>query len=360
MVKRRKLETPSAEDLKRYEEEFRGETAPARGPLSAPIAQVAAETAASLDSRPSAVRVADAKTRADAERLREAEAKGLVVRELPVADIALEAMVRDRMALSREELDELKQSVIANGLRLPIEVWDMGEGSSPRWGLLSGYRRLMVFQELADYWQGEKFTVIPALVRDPDAMGGAFAAMVEENEVRSGLTHYERGRISVLSAQQGAFGSVEEAVNALFPVASKAKRSKIRSFALVFEELGDLLKFPEAMKETLGLKLAAALRDGQEGALRDVLCDPTRRNAEDEAALLGKALDALTPTVRNPARGGRPKKQAAPAARTTGSGVQLAAEEDARGWVIRVDGKRVDAELVESLMQNLERLLAPN
>ena len=61
----------------------------------------------------------------------------------------------------------------------------------------------------------------------------------------------------MLVAGQGHFADVEEAVARLFGAASKAKRSKIRSFALVHEELGDMLAFPEELTEKGGLRLAA-------------------------------------------------------------------------------------------------------
>ena len=70
MAKRRKLEAPSPEDLTRLEEEFRRDSA--RGPMSAPIAQVAAEAATHHDPRPAPQRAEAAKDRADAERLRTA------------------------------------------------------------------------------------------------------------------------------------------------------------------------------------------------------------------------------------------------------------------------------------------------
>lgn len=94
-----------------------------------------------------------------------------------------------------------------------------------------------------------KYDMIKAVLRDPHALGGPFAAMVEENEIRAGLSHFERGRIAVIAAQQGVFPTVEAAVDALSPQASKAKRTKVCSFALIFEELGDMLAFPEEMKE---------------------------------------------------------------------------------------------------------------
>ncbi|WP_311199555.1 hypothetical protein [Phaeobacter inhibens] len=54
-------------------------------------------------------------------------------------------------------------------------------------------------------------------------------------------------------------------MDALFGAASKAKRSKVRSFAAVHEGLGDLLRYPNALSEKAGLKLAAALRSGGAG-----------------------------------------------------------------------------------------------
>lgn len=95
--------------------------------------------------------------------------------------------------------------------------------------------------------------------------------MVEENEVRANLSHYECRGIAVPAAEQGHFAHVEEAVARLFGAASKAKRSKIRSFAMVHEELGDMLAFPEELTEKNGLRLAAALRQGVEGELRAAL-----------------------------------------------------------------------------------------
>ncbi|MEQ5872213.1 ParB N-terminal domain-containing protein [Sagittula sp. NFXS13] len=354
MAKRRKLEAPSAEDLSRLEEEFRRETS--KGMMNAPIAQVAAETASAHDVRSQAEREAAAKDRADVTRLRAAEAEGLVMREVPLDQIRRDAIQRDRVVIDREALDELKHSIMRNGLRLPVEVFATPDDPDFAYGLLSGYRRMMAMQELAEYFQGEKYTTIRTVVRDPETMGGTFAAMIEENEIRASLSHFERGRIAVLAAQQGAFVNTEEAVNALFPQASKAKRSKIRSFALIFEELGDMLEFPDMLREKDGLRMAAALRDGAEARLRSELAEVRAETAEDETLAIRRVLDGVEPK-HDPKRGGRPAK--APAARKTPTGISILAEEDSRGWYIRMSGKQVDRELVEAAMRELERLLSP-
>jgi ParB family chromosome partitioning protein len=356
MAKRRKLEAPSAEDLSRIEAEL--QLAPGVGRGGAPIAQVAADSAGAFDPRPAAQRAEVARNQVDAERLRDAEGRGLVMLEVPLDEIDADALVRDRVVLDAEEMEELKSSIAKGGLRLPVELFVLPDDTRGfRYGLLSGYRRLKAFRELHALTHDDGYARIKAVLRDPDAMGGTFAAMVEENEIRASLSHYERGRIAVIAAQQGAFANAEAAVNALFPMASKGKRSKIRSFALIFEELGDMLTFPDLIKERDGLKIAAALRDGHEALLREALAEKVPETPAEEAEQIAAALDGIERRA-DPKRGGRPRKAPAKVkARSTGTGVSLRAERDASGWVIRIDGIRVDAELVETAMAELERLL---
>jgi ParB family chromosome partitioning protein len=357
MAKRKTLVAPSSEDLSRLEDEFRRETS-GRPPLAAPIAHVAAETAAALDPRPAADRAVEARDRADALRLRSAEEHGLVIREIPLEQIDADALVRDRMVLDADELMELQTSIAAHGLRLPIEVFEtVGTGQgTPTYGLLSGYRRLRAVQNLRGLSGQAKYATIKAMVRDPASLGGPFAAMVEENEIRSSLSHFERGRIAVIAAQQGVFPNVEAAVDGLFSQASKAKRSKIRSFALIFEELGDMLSFPDALREKDGLRLAAALREGAEARLRDGLAENAPETPADELDRLMGILDRLEPAPQRPERGGRPT---GPRGRSTAlaSGVRLSSGHDGQHWFIRIEGKRVDAVLVDDLLRELERLL---
>ncbi|MAQ85658.1 MAG: chromosome partitioning protein ParB [Maritimibacter sp.] len=355
MAKRRKLEAPSAEDLSRLEQEF--SATPGRGPMAAPIAQVAAESAGLHDPRGPEERAEAAKHKADAERLRDAEGRGLVMLELPIESIDADALVRDRVVLDAEEMQELKTSITKGGLRLPIEVFARtNERLGTEYGLLSGYRRLMAYRDLFALTEMDKYRTIKAVIRDPEAMGGTFAAMIEENEIRASLSHFERGRIAVIAVHQGAFETTEAAVNALFPAASKAKRSKIRSFALIFEELGDMLTFPELLKEKDGLRLAAALREGAEERLRDALAERTPETPADEAEMIGAALAGIE-LKADPKRGGRPKSVKTGPVKELSTGLTLQAAQDASGWVIRLRGKHVDRELVQVAMAELERLL---
>ncbi len=75
-------------------------------------------------------------------------------------------------------------------------------------------------------------------------------------------SQYERDRAAPMAVYGGGFPSMDEAVQRLFGSGSKAKRPKIRSFALVHEELGDMLSFANHLNERHCLRLAAALRAG--------------------------------------------------------------------------------------------------
>ncbi|GIT93226.1 chromosome partitioning protein ParB [Jannaschia pagri] len=345
MAKRRKLEAPSAADLSRLEAELDAARGPAK---AAPIAQIAGEAAVGVDPRAPADREAAA-------TLAHAEAEGLLLRQIPLDEIEADALVRDRLVLDADEMEELKGSILKNGLRLPIEVFDRGAGQG--YGLLSGYRRLMAVRDLREATDLPQFATIRAILRDPEALGGSFAAMVEENEVRAQLSHFERGRIAVIAAQQGAFANTEAAVEALFPVASKAKRSKIRSFALIFEELGDMLQFPDLLRERDGLRLASALRDGHDEALRDFLAGQRPETPAQEVEVLEAALASLGPSA--PAEGirkGRPRKSAQ-AHGVRAAGLDVTAERHGRDVVIHVRGAELDGALIDSLVAEIHSLL---
>lgn len=369
MAKRRRLETPSSADLDRIELQFRSETSerPALGRGVAPIAQIAADSAALASPETTEARTARARAEADIARLQDAEARGLLITELPLEQIDEAAMIRDRMTVSEEDMQELRLSIAAHGLRLPIEVYEIGvpEGQGPRYGLLSGYRRLQAVRALFELTQAEKHSRIRALIRPRTEADEAFVAMVEENEVREELSHFERGRIAVIAANQGAFANTEDAVNKLFATGSKAKRSKVRSFALIFEELGDMLRFPEALTERRGLRLSAALRGGAESRLRQSLSAHVPGDAEKEWELIEPVLQVLEEAPRDPGRGGRPRS-AKPLGhgwiddmtiRTT-SGIVIRRGRDGRGHILRLEGEALNDELMESLMLEIQALLA--
>jgi len=192
--------------------------------------------------------------------------------------------------------------------------------------------------------------------------------MVEENEIRADLSYYERGRIALVAAEQGAFATPAAAVDGLFGSGSAAKRSKIKSFLKVHEALGDHLRFATALGERLGLRLAEALQRGARPTLIDALGrTPFADSAAEQAALVA-ALDAFDgaradeddgPASIPPARRGRPRRAGGSIDLVVelGRGLRLERHRPAHGIELRVIGHGLDDDLVEATTAALRRAL---
>ena len=209
-----------------------------------PIAQVAADASA----RAALAELSEAMARARRE--------GRLVQSLPLSAVDPTHLVRDRIGLDEEELGHLMASIRDHGQRTPIEVTELPDG---RFGLISGWRRLQALTRLLDATGEAKYGSVQALLRRPEAASDAYVAMVEENEVRQGLSYYERARIAARAVDLGVFDSERQALQQLFTAASRARRSKIGSFLSVYRALDDALRFPAAIPERLGLALAKAV-----------------------------------------------------------------------------------------------------
>lgn len=362
MAKRRRLEAPGAAELADLEAGFAAKPTHDRMGLTAPIAQIAGDIARSSDPLDLEKRVSNARDSVDANAWRQAQDDGRVVSELPLDAIILDHVMRDRMVVDAAELEELKSSIRTNGLRLPVEVVPLEDG---RFGLISGWRRVTALQQLQTEDAG--FATVRAFVRPAFESGALYTAMVEENELRAQLTPYERGRIAVMSARLGAFADTESAIETIFAAASKAKRSKIRSFAYVHEELGDMLQFPTDLSERNGLRLAYALREGFGDPLRQALRGSAQSGPTYEWALLEPIIAAAEAVDHRPEpgkanRGGRPKTQfSKPSGRqeSLANGVSMERVLHEDGYSIRLRGAVVNAEMVDLLMDDLRRRLSP-
>lgn len=222
--------------------------------------------------------------------LGEARAEGRLIQWLPLDEIDAGYLMRDRMGADEEEMQTLVESLRARGQQVAIEVADLGEGASPRWGLISGWRRLTALRRIAEE-DGEEGRVL-ALPRSPQNAAEAYCAMVEENEIRVGLGHYERARIVARAADAGVYEDDTSALRALFGAAPRARRSKIGSFVRVVRALDDALRFPTALGERLGLELARRLDDEPELAerLRQRLAEAAAQEATVETKLLEAEL----------------------------------------------------------------------
>jgi ParB/RepB/Spo0J family partition protein len=250
-----------------------------------PVARVAAEAAA------------EAGLRAVSAELETLRAEGRVVLRLALAAVQDDWLIRDRVAGDGEGLAELVASIREHGQRTPIEVAELAPG---RFGLISGWRRMAALRQLA---AGDaRFDTVLALVRRPETAAEAYVAMVEENEIRVGLSYWERARVVARACAAGVFGSDKIALQRLFAHASRARRSKIGSFLPLVAALDGVLRFPAALPERLGLRLAAALETDATlpARIRAALDAAPPADAGAEQALLAAAL--ARPAPKAPAR----------------------------------------------------------
>jgi hypothetical protein len=115
--------------------------------------------------------------------------------------------------------------------------------------------------------------------------------MVEENEIRVGLSYYERARIVARAVDRGVYPKDRVALPALFHAASRPKRSKIGAFVRIVRALDDHLTFPTAMTERTGLALAQALEGDATAQARIIAAlTPAPQTAEAETAAITAAL----------------------------------------------------------------------
>ena len=117
--------------------------------------------------------------------------------------------------------------------------------------------------------------------------------MVEENEIRLGLSQYERARVAARAAARGVFADEEAALRALFATASRPKRSRIRAFLALYHGLDARLALPRraspsasASPSSSGCARAGARRSPRRWPR------PPRRRAEAELALLARLARA--------------------------------------------------------------------
>ena len=221
----------------------------------------------------------------------EARDSGRMVIALPLADIIADHLLRDRIFAAAEDTTALKDSIRDHGQRQPIDVTALpATDGVEKWGLISGWRRLNALKELYGETGDEKFAKIRALVRRPENAAAAYTAMIEENEIRANLSHYERARIVALALQDGVFDSERAALRALFGHVLRAKRSKIGSFIVVFRALDPYLRFPTAIGERLGLRLAQKITNGFATSLQAALQRAQATSARAEQAVLAEVL----------------------------------------------------------------------
>ena len=226
------------------------------------------------------------------------------------------ALLRDRTQTDAAALAELRTSILAHGLRMPIEVFELAEPHGAcRYGLISGYRRLAAHRALAADGLAA-FATIPAFVRAPRSIAEAMTAMAEENAIRADVSPWEQAALAVAARDRAIFPTVDAAIDGLYASLSRDRRYRMRTIAHLVEELDGHLTAPETLSLRRLLRLAAATARGYGDLMRHALTESRHREPDVQWRLLQPILaeceDTTIPDPR-PERG-PPTAPAAPSA----------------------------------------------
>ncbi|MGL4235025.1 ParB/RepB/Spo0J family partition protein [Tabrizicola sp.] len=263
---------------------------------------------------------------------------------LPLAEIDPHALLRDRSALDPAALDALKLSIATEGLRLPIEVWQL---STPRdgftHGLISGLRRLTACRDLGHQ-------TIPVLLRTPASIAQAMASMVSENELREPVSPWEKGTLILAAIDEGHFDTPDTAIAALYPIANRMMRMRIRNYATVVHGLEGRLTTPETLSQRQMETLAAALNGGHEDLLIATLMPLRKASLETQWTALRPIFQDLASEPTDP-KTGRPRRML-----HLRQGLTIRREPTPTGWVLRFSGPEAKkGGLVDDVLDHVEQ-----
>jgi ParB family chromosome partitioning protein len=291
---------------------------PRRGPMATAIAETVATTRERQEI--------EAQIRAENDALAHEHMRlkrlGLVIDLVPLDQIEMTKLVRDRKKGPDFDLAELKASITELGLSNPIRLEARADG---RFELIQGFRRLSAYRALLDETgDAARFGAIPAAVSQPgEDLEALYRQMVDENLVRKDISFAEMAMLALDYAgdPRTVISDPDKAVAALFRSAGYQKRSYIRTFMTVVQRLGGDLLFPQDIPRALGLALARRLDDDPAlvPAIRAELRDWDTRSVSDELGVLRRLVgDHGDDTAAAPPVPGRSAAPAKPAkARTS-------------------------------------------
>jgi ParB family chromosome partitioning protein len=279
---------------------------------------------------------------------------------IPLAAIDAAALARDRAALDPQALDELKTSILDAGLRMPIEVYALGEPRGEvRFGLISGFRRLAAVRALND-WGLPGHDTISAFVRDPGTVEAAMKAMVEENAIRADVSPWEQALVALAARDRGVFETVEAAIDGLYASLHRDKRRRLRAVAQLAEELEGCLTAPETLTLRLLLRLAAAASRGYADLMRHALTESRSKEPDHQMRLLLPILaeceDPAIPDPR-PAAGRRDRPRRTYAAPL--HSLRIRRERTRDGWCLHFTGKDATGMMIDGVLDDIERMYSP-
>ena len=274
---------------------------------------------------------------------------------IALTDIHPDALPRDRLTHDPAAHDELRSSILIEGLRQPIDLFELETTPDQPlpYGLISGHRRLSVFREL------ERDT-IPAFIRTPDSMTGLLSAMVSENEIRAQISPWEKAMLVLTCLRADHFPTPDAAIDGLFPALSRQKRSRLRGHVLAAEEFEYRFATPERLSVARLDRLAAALRAGWEDILHDAIPDRRSHTLETQwQSLVPVLAEATSP---EPLSGPAPGTPGAPRRlRTLRKGLTVRRELTRTGWILRFTGPDAKSPgIIDDVLDEVERMFSPD
>lgn len=247
--------------------------------------------------------------------------------DLPLDTIDAHALLRDRTTLDPVAQAILQTSIATEGLRMPIEVWQLSTPRPPhRYGLISGLRRLTAARAIG-------MRTIPAFIRTPASVPAAMAAMVTENEVRAPISPWEKGALIVAAVEEGHVPTPDAAVAMLYPALPRQARARLRSFAMVVETLDGAFATPERLTVDRMDRLAVALRADMEDALRAALATRRGEGLDSQWSALLPLLDESRTPPAPSLSPGRPRRVL-----HLHQGLTIRREPCRDGWLLRFTG----------------------
>jgi ParB family chromosome partitioning protein len=283
------------------------------------------------------------------------------VHQIPLAEIDANSVARDRTRLDEAALAELTASIARGGLRQPVEVFELAEPmEGHRYGLISGFRRLRAFRDLAEL-NPARFATIPAFVRTPETIPAILAAMVEENDVRAGLSAWEKGAVAANAVHEGWFPDLPAALAALYPGANRFKRARIRAVAELVLAMDGVLEEPERLSERDCLRFAATVAAGFGDHITASLDGALAAGHEAQWAIIEAIIrEAEAFPEEHPVRDGRPNRRRITRHRKLAThAVAIRRERTRDGFILHVTGREANTMLINQVFDEVERWLSP-
>ncbi|MGB1234846.1 MAG: ParB/RepB/Spo0J family partition protein [Planktomarina sp.] len=267
-----------------------------RGPMAAAISENAGALVARSD--------AEAKIRAENDALAHEHVRlkklGLITDLIPLDQIKIGKLKRDRVAASVEDVSDLVASISALGLSNPIVVEQVDDG----YELIQGYRRWSAFKQIATKTGKPEFQNIPAtLLPKGETIQALYRRMVDENMIRQDVSF---GEMALLAIEYGKDMEIDptDAVGILYESTSHQKRAYIRNFVQLLDEHDLPLAHPQALPRSVGVALCKMCNDspGDAGRLYGllVLQSPDRTAVQEVKFLRDFLAERATEIPKKP------------------------------------------------------------